>query len=155
MTDSNGKNGKNDNGVAREEIHLPAPSLIPFATAVGITIALVGLIISWSGMRGIVTLAAALALPGNFPYRDLVVFCAFAVVLATLVLQGATLRWLIGRVGIPADDVVDREIGMARAETARAALRTLEADSSPSATAYRVLDAICHTWLCALLLLCF
>jgi CPA1 family monovalent cation:H+ antiporter len=96
-----------------------------------------GLIISWSGMRGIVTLAAALALPREFPYRDLVVFCAFAVVLATLVLQGATLRWLISRVSIPFDDVVDREIGIARAETARAALRALESDSSPSSAALR------------------
>src|SRR6185295_16469323 len=56
------------------------------------------LIISWSGMRGIVTLAAALALPGHFPYRDLILLCAFAVVLTTLVVQGLTLRWLIERV---------------------------------------------------------
>ena len=53
------------------------------------------------------------------------------------VLQGATLRWLISRVSIPFDDVVDREIGIARAETARAALRTLESDSSASSLALR------------------
>ena len=122
------------NAIARWKIrlygaNLPRPMMLPTVGS--------GLIISWSGMRGIVTLAAALALPGNFPYRDLVVFCAFAVVLATLVLQGATLRWLIGRVGIPPDDVVDREIGIARAETARAALRTLQADSSPTSLALR------------------
>ncbi len=43
-----------------------------------------GIVISWSGMRGIVSLAAALALPGNFPERDLIQFVAFIVVLGTL-----------------------------------------------------------------------
>ena len=51
------------------------------------------LIVSWCGMRGVVTLATALALPeapaGVFPFRDLVLFAAFAVVLGTLVLQGS------------------------------------------------------------------
>jgi CPA1 family monovalent cation:H+ antiporter len=96
-----------------------------------------GLIISWAGMRGTVTLAAALALPGAFPYRDLIVFCAFSVVLTTLVLQGATLRWLIAAVSIPDDGMVDREVGIARAETARAALRTLGSEQSPSSSALR------------------
>jgi len=85
-------------------------------------------IVSWCGMRGIVTLAAALALPSGasaFPYRDLIVLCAFAVVLTTLVLQGLTLRWLIERVGLRDDGMVEREIGIARAETARVALREL------------------------------
>ena len=48
-----------------------------------------GLVISWSGMRGIVTLAAALALPAGFPFRDLIVVTAFSVVLGTLVAAGA------------------------------------------------------------------
>ncbi|RYE90717.1 MAG: sodium:proton antiporter, partial [Oxalobacteraceae bacterium] len=47
-----------------------------------------GVAIAWCGMRGIVTLAAALALPEAFPQRDLIVFTAFAVVLGTLVVQG-------------------------------------------------------------------
>jgi NhaP-type Na+/H+ or K+/H+ antiporter len=91
-----------------------------------------GLIISWSGMRGIVSLAAALALPSDFPYRDLIVLCAFSVVLTTLVVQGLTLRWLIERVGVRDDGVVEREIGIARAETARVALRALGSEASPS-----------------------
>jgi len=122
------------NAIARWKIwlygaNLPRPMMLPTVGS--------GLIISWSGMRGIVTLAAALALPGDFPHRDLIVFCAFCVVLTTLVLQGATLRWLIVRVGIPDDGVVDREVGIARAETARAALRALESEESPSASALR------------------
>jgi len=52
-------------------------------------------VISWAGMRGVVSLAAALALPLNFPERDLLVFLAFCAILATLVVQGTTLEWVI------------------------------------------------------------
>jgi Na+/H+ antiporter len=88
------------------------------------------LVVSWCGMRGIVTLAAAMALPEGsaataFPYRDLVLFCAFAVVLATLVIQGMTLRPLIAWIGLEDDGSVDREVRLARVETARAALKAL------------------------------
>ena len=85
-----------------------------------------GIVISWCGMRGIVTLAAALALPEGFPFRDLILLTAFAVVLVTLVAQGLTLRWLLGRVRLPEDDSVEREVVLARAETARAALGALD-----------------------------
>jgi CPA1 family monovalent cation:H+ antiporter len=87
-----------------------------------------GALASWCGMRGIVTLAAALALPGGtpgFPHRDLIVFSAYCVVLTTLVLQGATLRPLMLRLGLHDEGTVEREIHVARAETARAALRML------------------------------
>jgi Na+/H+ antiporter len=57
-------------------------------------------VMSWSGMRGVVSLAAALALPGNFPQRDLVVFLAFCAILGTLVLQGTTLRFFIHWLGV-------------------------------------------------------
>jgi monovalent cation/hydrogen antiporter len=81
-----------------------------------------GLIVSWCGMRGIVTLAAALALPAGadgtptFPHRDLVVFCAFAVVFGTLVLQGLTLKALVLALRLrDDDDLVGRETQLARA----------------------------------------
>ncbi|HEY0484151.1 MAG TPA: sodium:proton antiporter [Kofleriaceae bacterium] len=89
-----------------------------------------GLLSSWCGMRGIVTLAAALALPAGFPHRDLIVFCAFCVVLTTLVVQGSTLRPLMRWLGLRDDGTVAREIAIGRAETARAALRLLEAQES-------------------------
>lgn len=57
-------------------------------------------VISWAGMRGVVSLAAALALPLDFPQRDLIVFLAFCAILATLVVQGTTLEWLIRRLGV-------------------------------------------------------
>jgi Na+/H+ antiporter len=89
------------------------------------------LIVGWCGMRGIVTLAAALALPDGgaetaFPYRDLIILCAFCVVLTTLVLQGMTLRPLLLWVGLKDDGTVQREVQLARTETAKAALQVLE-----------------------------
>jgi Na+/H+ antiporter len=79
-------------------------------------------IVGWCGMRGTVTLAAALALPVNFPNRDLIFFTSFAVVLVTLVVQGVTLRPLIAWLGIHDDGSVEREVQLARVETLRAAL---------------------------------
>jgi CPA1 family monovalent cation:H+ antiporter len=78
--------------------------------------------IAWCGMRGIVTLAAGLALPADFPHRDIVLFAAFSVVLGTLVVQGATLSPLMRWLGLEDDGAVEREVHVARAETARAAL---------------------------------
>ena len=54
-------------------------------------------------MRGIVTLAAAMALPAAFPYRDFIQLTAFVVVLGTLVLQGLTLRPLLRLLRLPSD----------------------------------------------------
>ena len=73
-----------------------------------------GLIISWAGMRGIVTLAAALALPGAFPFRDLIVLTAFSVVLGTLALQGLTLKPLLRALDLRDDDPVGHEVSAAR-----------------------------------------
>jgi CPA1 family monovalent cation:H+ antiporter len=57
-------------------------------------------LLSWAGMRGVVSLAAALALPAQFPGRDIILFLAFCAILATLVLQGTTLGPLIRRLGL-------------------------------------------------------
>ena len=61
-------------------------------------------VVGWAGMRGAVSLAAALALPQDFPQRDLVVFLTFAVIVATLVGQGLTLPPLIRRLGLVTRD---------------------------------------------------
>ena len=79
-------------------------------------------VVGWCGMRGTVTLAAAIALPANFPYRDLIVFTSFAVVLVTLVAQGMTLRPLMAWLDLHDDGAVEREVRLARVETLRAAL---------------------------------
>jgi CPA1 family monovalent cation:H+ antiporter len=85
-------------------------------------------VVGWCGMRGTVTLAAALALPTGsatvtpFPYRDLILFTSFAVVLGTLVVQGMTLRPLMNLLHLEDDGSVDHEVRLARVETLRAAL---------------------------------
>jgi CPA1 family monovalent cation:H+ antiporter len=79
-------------------------------------------VVGWCGMRGTVTLAAALALPTDFPFRDLILTTAFGVTLGTLVVQGLTLRPLLLRLQLEDDGSVDREIRLARVETLHAAL---------------------------------
>ncbi len=89
-------------------------------------------LVGWAGMRGAVSLAAALALPfttdaGNpFPGRDLVIFLAFCVILITLVGQGLTLPWVIRWLGLEADGAPLLEEAKARIRAAEAALARLE-----------------------------
>ncbi|HEX8869540.1 MAG TPA: sodium:proton antiporter, partial [Lentzea sp.] len=61
-------------------------------------------VIAWAGMRGVVTLAAAAAIPVEVPGRDIILFCAFVVTVATLLLQGTTLPWVINKIGFEGDD---------------------------------------------------
>ena len=84
-----------------------------------------GLVISWAGMRGIVSLAAAMALPPAFPYRDLIVLTAFSVVLGTLVIQGLTLAPLLRWLDLHDDDPVGRELRAARERALDAGLASL------------------------------
>jgi monovalent cation/hydrogen antiporter len=90
------------------------------------------LVIGWAGMRGSVSLAAALALPlsvdsgGEFPGRDLIVLIAYFVILVTLVGQGLTLGPLIERLGVRDDGSEEREEVAARVRLAEAALGRVE-----------------------------
>jgi CPA1 family monovalent cation:H+ antiporter len=84
------------------------------------------MVISWSGMRGAVSLAAALALPLDFPERDLVIFLALAVIFATLVVQGLTLPWLIRTLRIEDDGAAEAEELLARRAATDAAIVRLE-----------------------------
>jgi NhaP-type Na+/H+ or K+/H+ antiporter len=83
------------------------------------------LVIGWSGMRGAVSLAAALALPLDFPMRNLILFLTFSVILATLVVQGLTLPTLIRRLRLEEDDTEEREELKARMAATHAALERL------------------------------
>jgi Na+/H+ antiporter len=89
-------------------------------------------VVAWCGMRGTVSLAAALALPAGFPRRDLVLFIAFGVVVGTLVIQGLTLRPLMRWLGLEQDDAVDREVRLARQETTRAAAAAMDGPGNGS-----------------------
>lgn len=92
------------------------------------------LVVSWAGMRGVVTVAAALALPeaidggGDFPGRDEIVVVALSVVLVTLVLQGLTLGPLTSALGVGRDDDDAGEVAELRRLSAQAALDHLRGD---------------------------
>ena len=105
-------------------------------------------IIAWAGMRGVVTLAAALTLPtpgerGAPAYpRDLFVFVAFAVIVLTLLIHGTTLPWLARRLGVMEDTSTQDALAEAGVQHAasRAALRRLEekADGAPASVVARL-----------------
>ncbi|MFG2795361.1 Na+/H+ antiporter [Streptomyces pseudovenezuelae] len=91
----------------------------------------------WSGMRGVASVALALAIPletdtgAGFPDRDEIVFIAFGVIMATLVLQGLTLPWLVKRLGVQADSEREKEfekaLAVRAAKAAKRRLREIEA----------------------------
>ncbi len=90
-------------------------------------------VVGWAGMRGAVSLAAALALPletdagAPFPERDLVIFLAYCVVVFTVVVQGLTLPALIRRLGVVDDGAEEEaEEHAARIAAAEAALEALD-----------------------------
>jgi Na+/H+ antiporter len=98
------------------------------------------LLIGWSGMRGAVSLAAALALPleldsgASFASRDLIIYLTVAVILVTLVAQGLTLPWLVRRLGLQSSQPWAPDEAVARLATAQAALDRideLEASGEP------------------------
>jgi hypothetical protein len=88
-------------------------------------------IVAWTGMRGVVSLAAALALPlrirdgSPFPARDLILFLTFIVILATLVVQGLSLPPLIRWLGVKDDGSMEKEEREARLQANQAALARL------------------------------
>ena len=92
-----------------------------------------GLVVGWAGMRGVVSLAAAYALPINFPYRDLILLAVFTVVMGTLVVQGLTLGPLIRWMGFGDDGVLAGEIRKARAAIVEAAIQHIEHRDAPPA----------------------
>lgn len=90
------------------------------------------LVVGWTGMRGGVSLAAALAVPAvlangtAFPERNLIIFLAFCVILATLIVQGLSLSPLIRLLGLQGDSVIKQEAGKARLAITKAALTRLD-----------------------------
>lgn len=84
------------------------------------------LILGWAGMRGVVSLAAALSIPivmregQPFPHRNLILFITFIVILITLVFQGLTLPWLIRKLNMP-----DRFTAIPEAEQERLIQQTI------------------------------
>jgi CPA1 family monovalent cation:H+ antiporter len=115
------------------------------APDVPIPSARVGVLASWCGMRGLVTLATAFALPDDFAGRDTIVLSAFVVVLGTLVLQGFTIRPLVQRLRIAPDRSMAQEISRARVAMLDAALATLTSGGTAEAAAVRAEYAAART----------
>jgi monovalent cation/hydrogen antiporter len=93
------------------------------------------IVVAWAGMRGVVSLAAAMSIPKTlpdgspFPYRYIIVSAAFALVFCTLVLQGSTLPWLIRRLRVLPESWESQEHERAVATSASEALRTIGIES--------------------------
>jgi CPA1 family monovalent cation:H+ antiporter len=89
-------------------------------------------LVAWTGMRGAVSLAAALAIPlttdegAAFPHRDLIIFLTFSVITATLLLQGLSLPAVIRALGVRGGDATACDEDMARLLASRAALERLD-----------------------------
>jgi len=105
----------------------------------------------WTGMRGVLALAAALSIPETlsdsraFPGRDLILFLTFSVILITLVLQGLTLPWLIGLLGLGGADEDRSEETYARLRMLDAAQAYLNAETvSSSVEAARTAADLIH-----------
>jgi CPA1 family monovalent cation:H+ antiporter len=103
-------------------------------------------LIGWTGMRGVIALAAALALPQTepdgtpFPFRNVVVFLTFAVILLTLVVQGLTLGPLIRLLGLGGADTTQQEEEEARRIVLDAAISHLRARAADRPEQSRVYD---------------
>ncbi|MCU7370704.1 cation:proton antiporter [Paucibacter sp. O1-1] len=115
-------------GMARRGLDVPLPSRRT------------GMLVSWSGMRGLVTLATAFALPDQFPGRDQIVLTAFAVVLGTLIVQGLTIGPLISVLKIEEDHSLEHEISKARGKMIDAALSSMDRLARSTAAARNIAD---------------
>ncbi len=91
------------------------------------------LVISWAGMRGVVTLAAAFTLPSTTPYRDVLIQVALAVTALTLLLQGLSLPWLANRLGVVGPDPREDALQLAAVlqRTAAVGLTAMEQAAGP------------------------
>ena len=100
--------------------------------------------VSWAGMRGVVSLAAALALPLDLPQRDLILVLAVVVILGTLGVQGLSLPWLIRRLGIEAPDPHHEALQRAHAleQAAQAGLDRLHEVTADAPVPEEILDAL-------------
>jgi len=101
-------------------------------------------LISWCGMRGLVTLATAFALPADFPARSEIVLTAFCVVLGTLVIQGMTLTPLLRWLNLKDDGSLEREVSVGRQAVIRAALESFDDNASEIAMSLRVQYTSAH-----------
>ena len=113
------------------------------------------LVFGWSGMRGVVSLAAALSIPvtlsdgSAFPQRNLILFITFIVILLTLVIQGLTLPWLISKINVEDRDFIkpEKEIDNdIRQELAKIAIAKVRNDYSHKLEQFPALSDQLQLW---------
>ena len=111
------------------------------------------MVVAWTGMRGGISLAAALALPLTvaggqpFPGRELLLFLTFAVILSTLVVQGLSLPLLISRLALPKDETASLEVAQTRRRVAQSALDYLgTVTAQSSGLPQKILDSQQEYW---------
>lgn len=97
----------------------------------------VSFLTAWCGIRGILTIATASALPSGFPGRSLIVFAAFSVVLGTLVVQGFTIGPLIKALRLEPDDSLKQEVEQVRERLLHTGLATLHDRNDSAAKSLR------------------
>jgi Na+/H+ antiporter len=102
-------------------------------------------LVSWAGMRGVVTLAAAQVLPEDLANREVLLLAAFTVVVGSLLVQGSTLPWLVRRVGLPPPDPAEdalraAELGDAANAAGLARLADLITGDEPDGVVHRLRD---------------
>ena len=102
-------------------------------------------LVSWAGMRGVVTLAAAQLLPEDLPDREVLLLAAFTVVVGSLLIQGSTLPWLVRRVGLPPPDPAEdalraAELGDAANAAGLRRLAELTTGDEPDGVVHRLKD---------------
>jgi CPA1 family monovalent cation:H+ antiporter len=105
-------------------------------------------VLGWTGMRGVISLAAAIALPQTiangapFPQRNVIIFLTFCIIFVTLVMQGLTLPYVIRALGLAQKPTGDPEERSARTRMARAALQRLDAMNQQSSVSPEVYEDI-------------
>lgn len=113
------------------------------------------LILGWTGMRGVVSLAAALSIPATleggepFPYRNLILYITFVVILLTLVVQGLTLPIIINKIRMPQfDDHLPEEETkeLIRTKLAKAALECMEGKYKTEHQRHLILQQFSQKW---------
>jgi monovalent cation/hydrogen antiporter len=99
-------------------------------------------VLAWAGMRGVVSLAAAFALPADFPQRSLILFLTFVVVVGTLLIQGLTLPALIRRLGVTGTEEQQDLIREAGAQHAAANAALARLDQELASTSFVPEDVV-------------
>jgi len=106
-------------------------------------------LLGWTGMRGVVSLAAALSIPADFPQRNLILFITFIVILTTLLLQGLTLPYFIRKIEFPKyDDYLPEEEADTELKRgmAREALQFMNENYSEEIDKHPVLQQLAMKW---------